>query len=145
MTPKIMLVDISKQPNSVRVLFDLLLARIDGISHKVMPSFEDHSDFVTSHPYKAWYFILEEEKPIGSCYVTSDNSIGINAKFRSPHELSQVVKCILERHTPEPEVKSVRPPYFHLSVSYENIEIQDQLAALGITPIQLSFRIPPQL
>ncbi len=145
MTPKIMLVDISKQPNSVRVLFDLLLARIDGISHKVMPSFEDHSDFVTSHPYKAWYFILEEEKPIGSCYVKSDNSIGINATFRSPHELSQVVKCILERHTPEPEIKSVRPPYFYFSVSYENTGIQDQLAALGITPIQLTFRIPPQL
>ena len=50
------------------------------ISHKKMPSFEQHSKFVLSKPYTKWYIILEKNKKIGSIYLTEMNEIGLFLK-----------------------------------------------------------------
>lgn len=65
-------------------LFDLLAERKpwECISHKEMPSLEDHIKFVRSKPYKKWY-ILQQVSHVGSSplvgavYLTHNNEIGI--------------------------------------------------------------------
>lgn len=78
----IRLVDVySQQPDnsaSTRFLYDLLAERDPSvnISHRKMPTFEQHSAFVDSRPYKAWYVVFTENHPIGATYLTEDNEIG---------------------------------------------------------------------
>ena len=63
-------------------LYELLKERDPraNISHKKMPSFEQHVKFVLSKPYSKWYVIMESEKNMGSIYLTKDNEIGIFIK-----------------------------------------------------------------
>lgn len=79
----IRLVDVyAQQPDnsaSTRFLYELLAERDPtvNISHRKMPTFEQHRDFVESRPYKAWYVVFHDDHPIGATYLTEQNEIGI--------------------------------------------------------------------
>ncbi len=74
-------------------LYDLLKERPDyaNISHRKMPTYEEHIKFCNSEPYAFWMIIWSEypEESIkrittisqaGSLYLTKDNEIGIFIK-----------------------------------------------------------------
>jgi RimJ/RimL family protein N-acetyltransferase len=61
-------------------LYDLLKNRdkLANISHREMPSYEEHVRFVLSKPYQIWYIIKFGNDKIGSVYLTHNNEIGIS-------------------------------------------------------------------
>lgn len=48
----------------IRFLYQLLKLRkpLENISHKNMPSYNEHTKFVKSKPYQKWYIIFEIKK-----------------------------------------------------------------------------------
>ncbi len=64
-------------------LYALLKEREDyvNISHKELPSFQNHVDFIASNPYKEWKFIYTDtkhgERLCGAYYITKHNEIGL--------------------------------------------------------------------
>ena len=65
-----------------RFLYDLLMERNTrvNISHKKMPTYNQHVSFVSAKPYSKWYVILYGVNKAGSIYLTSQNEIGIFIK-----------------------------------------------------------------
>jgi len=65
-----------------RFLYDLLMERDTrvNISHKKMPTYNQHVSFVSAKPYSKWYVILYGVNKAGSIYLTSQNEIGIFTK-----------------------------------------------------------------
>ena len=65
-----------------RFLYDLLIERDTrvNISHKKMPTYNQHVSFVSAKPYSKWYVILYGVNKAGSIYLTSQNEIGIFIK-----------------------------------------------------------------
>ena len=63
----------------ITFLFELLKERDSraNISHKKMPTFTEHRNFVNSKPYSKWYVILYENERVGSIYLSKNNEIGI--------------------------------------------------------------------
>lgn len=63
-------------------LYDLLSERDKhaNISHKNMPTYEEHVEFVMSKPYSMWYVIYYKNEKAGSIYLTNQNEIGIFVK-----------------------------------------------------------------
>jgi len=63
-------------------LYNLLKERDPkaNISHKRMPTFDEHVDFVSSKPYAYWYVIEYNGKKSGSVYLSKNNEIGIFLK-----------------------------------------------------------------
>jgi len=61
-------------------LYELLKKRdpIVNISHKVMPTMEEHEKFVSSNPYTKWCIILLENKKIGAAYLSKQDEIGVS-------------------------------------------------------------------
>ena len=59
-------------------LYLLLKNRRYSISHKNLPSVKEHNEFVSKNPYIEWYILYKNKNLIGSVYLQSDNSIGIN-------------------------------------------------------------------
>ena len=47
-----------------------------NISHKRMPTWREHEDFVMSVPYAAWYLCVEDE-PVGAVYLSKQREVGI--------------------------------------------------------------------
>ena len=74
---KIKLKTISK--SDYRFLYNLLKERDSkvNISHKKMPTYDEHVNFVKSKPYSKWYIIFKSEQKVGSIYLTKNNEIGI--------------------------------------------------------------------
>lgn len=68
--------------NDLKFLFDLLSERDErvNISHKKMPTFEQHKKFVLSKPYSKWYVIIYRKTKIGSIYLSKQDEIGIFVK-----------------------------------------------------------------
>lgn len=72
--------------NDMRTLYELLKQRKawQSISHKAMPSYDDHIEFVKSEPYSAWYMIMDNRgvngiiDPVGAIYLTRNKEIGIS-------------------------------------------------------------------
>lgn len=71
------------------VLYDLLAERTpeQSISHKKMPTFGEHVEFIRSKPYQNWWLIVAEnpvddisyeELFVGAVYVTKKREIGIS-------------------------------------------------------------------
>lgn len=63
-------------------LYEILSEResTTNISHREMPTYENHIKFVMSKPYSKWYIILYDKKKIGSIYLSKQDEIGIFIK-----------------------------------------------------------------
>ena len=63
----------------VGMLYALLKERTENqsISHKEMPSFDEHIAFIESRPYLYWYRIRNEDSCVGAIYLTEKREIGI--------------------------------------------------------------------
>ncbi len=66
----------------LQFLYELLGERESKtfISHKRMPTWEEHVKFVKSKPYAKWYIISSEDKKIGTILLTFENEVGIFIK-----------------------------------------------------------------
>ena len=60
-------------------LYGLLKERegIVNISHKELPPFSEHEQFVKSSPYPYWDIILLNNERIGNIYLTDRDELGI--------------------------------------------------------------------
>ena len=76
---------------------------------------------------------------IGSFYIQSDNSIGINLNNESLEVICQCVNFVTENFYPRQEVKSKVPPYFYVNVPHDNGKVKRVMEQLGCTPIQTAF------
>ena len=58
-------------------LFDLLKERDPraSISHKKMPSYDEHVNFVKSTPYSKWYIIFKSEQKVGTIYLSKISTV----------------------------------------------------------------------
>lgn len=73
------LVSVYLSERAPKVLYDLLLERDPNvnISHKDMPTWEEHCAFVESRPYHAWYIMEENTVPVGAIYLTYQRELGL--------------------------------------------------------------------
>ena len=79
--------DKAGEPNveAVGLLYQLLRERPPeaNISHREMPTVRQHTAFVRSRPYTAWYVVQNSEKQyVGAIYLTKAREVGI-AIFRA--------------------------------------------------------------
>jgi len=73
------LVDVYDYPDAAYVLYELLREREprQNISHREMPSWEEHCAFVTRRPYADWRIIVHEVAACGAVYLTHQREIGV--------------------------------------------------------------------
>ena len=72
--------------SDIEFLYELLNERNSksNISHKKMPTFNQHTKFIISKPYSKWYIIYYNDKKAGSIYLSRQNEIGIHIKKNMP-------------------------------------------------------------
>ncbi len=85
-----------------------------SISHKAMPPWTQHREFVLKKPYERWYLIIEDDPApahmVGSIYLTKQQEVGIhidNAE-RGKGYGSQALK-LLREHIPGPLLANINP------------------------------------
>lgn len=107
------LIPISEHPDAANILYQLLEERdpIVNISHKKMPTWEEHLAFVETHDpmcdgegeyaYRWWFLIEDENAIVGQAYLTQRFEIGIQiAHEHQGRGLgSRAVKMLMQMET----------------------------------------------
>lgn len=124
-----------------KVLLNLLENRDYSISHLNLPSKNDHLLFIKSKPYRYWAIVLEDNFPVGTVYIQSNNSIGLNLLQQKKPLMHKILRHIKTSFNPLKEVKSKTPPYFYVNISYANNKLGKILCELDASPIQVSYKI----
>jgi len=107
-------VKLIKVSNSdLRFLYNLLKERDSrvNISHRMMPTFNEHVKFVLSKPYSNWYVIKYGQKKVGSCYITHLNEIGIHIKkeMQGKNIQQEVLQIIMKKNPKQRYIANVNP------------------------------------
>jgi len=131
--------EIAETRPATKFLHELLKEREthQNISHRDMPSFEEHCAFVDSHPYREWFLIFDawgnvEMGPIGAIYLSKQNEIGIFiAKEYQGKGHGKTALCLLmNRHPGERFLANINP---------HNSRSIDMFESLGFELKQLTY------
>lgn len=124
---------------NIKFLFMLLQKRKFYISHKNMPTWEDHEKFVKSKPYFKWFIILEDKIKIGSLYINHDNSIGLSLIEEKKLLIRNIISIIENKFEPQQAIKSSRPGKFFYNVNPNDEIFIKALKENGYQISQISF------
>jgi RimJ/RimL family protein N-acetyltransferase len=120
----ITLIDVYEQhPDNLLVvlfLYELLAERdpVANISHRVMPTFDQHRKFVESRPYQAWYVIQSSGENVGAIYLTqparpsqAGDEIGIHiSKARRGFGYGkQAIRMLMQMHPKDRYLANIAP------------------------------------
>jgi len=96
-----------------KFLFELLSQRksYENISHKKMPTFEEHVKFVSSAPYSKWYIVRLNSTKIGTVYLTHQNEIGIHVieEVRGKDVAKQALELIMKKNPKSRYLANINP------------------------------------
>ena len=93
----------------------------------------------TSNGFYPVYLFYKKEKLIGSLYLHSDNSIGLNSNKSKKEDVTEIIAFVKANHKPLPPIKSVRRGEFFINVSSNNGVLLKILKKIGKNEIQRSF------
>lgn len=143
--------DVHSMPGAVDMLWKLMLARSSeedqhtNISHREMPTFEQHLEFVRSKPYYLWFLIYIEEQtdPIGAINVTDRNEIGIVLlpAHRGKGYGKEAVQHLLKIYPPLPAIPSKRQGNFVANVNPKNEASIRLFTSLGGVHISNTYKL----
>jgi RimJ/RimL family protein N-acetyltransferase len=120
-----------------RFLYNLLKERESNvnISHKKMPTYTQHTKFVSSNPYFRWYIVEYNGKKSGSIYLSKNNEIGIFLKnsFRGNKIGKEAVELLIEKHPKSRYLANINP---------KNKKSIQFFKKCGFNLIQYTFELP---
>ena len=117
--------------NDTLFLYDLLKNKDTNanISHKKMPSYDEHVKFVMSKPYTNWYIIEYDKKNVGAIYLSKQDEIGIsvNNDYEYDHIVKPALKLLMKlnqrkRYLANTSPKDVRSQEFLLKNGFTGLE-----------------------
>ena len=107
-----------------KFLFELLEERDPraNISHKKMPSYNEHLKFIKSKPYTKWYIILKSKYRIGSIYLSKNDEIGIflSKKYQGKNIGNDALVELIRKNPRERYLANVNPKNKKSSTFFKN-------------------------
>ena len=134
MNSKIKLKQVTK--TDMLFLYELLKNKDpnSNISHKKMPSYDEHLKFVSSTPYTNWYVIEYDEKNVGAIYLSKRDEIGIS--IGSNYEYEQIAKVAIKL------LMELNPRKRYLvNVSPKDIRTQEFLLKNGFSGLEYVYEM----
>ena len=122
--------------NDALFLYELLKTKdpIANISHKKMPSYDEHVNFILSNPYTIWYIIEYEGKKIGSVYLSKHDEIGISLVDNSLYD--KIGKSIIKLL-----IKNNPRKHYLAKVSPRNKKLQNFFVNNDFTGLEYTYEI----
>ena len=131
------LLSVSSSSWYVGVLYDLLSERTpdQSISHKAMPTYDDHTRFVLSDPYLVWYLaavrMQRRSAVVGAIYLSKQREIGVSI-FRDQQRKGYARAAVLE-------LMRLHPGNFLANVNPKNEASRKLWESLGFNLLQVTY------
>ena len=122
-----------------QILYELLSKRSFKISHKNMPTYLVHLEFMKNIPYRKWFLIYYKEKFIGSIYILFDNGIGLDMATKNYNLIYPILNKVFVEIKPLKSIPSLRIANYHINVAPANIKLKETIEKLGAELKQETF------
>ena len=122
--------------NDMLFLYELLKNKNpnSNISHKKMPSYDEHIKFVMSKPYTSWYIIKCDKKNVGSIYLSKRDEIGMS--INNDFEYDEIAKTALKLFM------KLNPRKRYLAnVSPKDVRLQEFLLKNGFAGLEYVYEM----
>lgn len=147
---RLTLSSVYKREGGVEALYELLRERSTeadphvNISHRRLPSFQEHQRFVRSRPYRAWLFVKADGLVAGNLTITKLNEIGIvlSADYRGKGVGRWAVGELLRRFRPLPAIPAARSGRFVANINPKNERSIRLFTGLGAVLLQQTYEFP---
>jgi RimJ/RimL family protein N-acetyltransferase len=133
-------------PGAAEFLYELMKERDPeiNISHRELPSFEEHWQFMMKQPFRFWYLIEAESITlpwVGYVSATWQNEIGIiiGKPYRGLGYGPAAVREFIAKHPPLADVKSLRNGHWLANIAPGNSHSKHMFEKLGFVKIQETF------
>ena len=122
--------------NDALFLYDLLKNRdpIANISHRKMPSYDEHVNFILSNPYTIWYTIEYEGEKTGSIYLSKQDEIGISLVDNSLYD--KIGKSIIKLL-----IKNNPRKHYLAKISPQNEKLQNFFVNNGFIGLEYTYEM----
>jgi RimJ/RimL family protein N-acetyltransferase len=106
----------------------------ESITHTIIPSYEEHVDFIKSKPYSSWYIILQDNDKIGTVYLSQEDEVGIFIKkeYQKKGIGKKALKLLIKKN---PRKK------FYANVNPENSKSIQFFEDFGFKLIQKTYEL----
>lgn len=114
-----------------------------NISHKELPTYEEHRRFVHSMPYRLWYLIEQDAEWVGYISATANNEIGIvlRKQYRGIGIGPEAVLLLMRAHEPNPHRASLCNGRWLANIAPGNERSRRMFEGLGFRKIQETFAL----
>ncbi len=136
------------QSEGTLFLFRMIKQRMEEPNVNIsatMPTWEEHLQFIASHPYRAWY-LIEWDNATFAGYVsaTKRNEIGVVLlrEYRGMGIGTKAVEAIMRMLRPLPSIPSERRGTWLANVNPENKASRALFDRLGGKVIQVTYELP---
>ena len=134
------LAPVRDRSDAAAVLYEILAERPPEscISHRDMPTPEEHERFVKLHPFAWWYLITVDNEVVGSVEVTDRNEIGVSILKRCQRKGygRRALLLFLKFHQPLPAIPALRNGNWLANIAVGNDDSKAFFAKLGFKPLQ---------
>ena len=121
---------------NVGILYQLMKERdpSECISHRVMPTLDQHLQFVLGRPYRDWYIVNKFDHPVGAIYLSKENEIGIwiLKEYRGQGCGAQAVSLMMQKY---------RGWRLKANVAPGNLNSHTLFRTLGFKQLQVTYYI----
>lgn len=149
------LIDIYEYPGGERLAYELLAQRPleHGISHKRMPTWEEHLAFMRQapHPFRLWLVIdvetIEDCVPmraaVGAVEALPTNEFGVHIlkRYQGLGYGKRAVRQFIQSYQPLPEIPAVRNGTWLANVAPANKRAAEFFQKLGFNKIQETYSL----
>jgi RimJ/RimL family protein N-acetyltransferase len=149
---------IAEREDAAQILWDLLAERMSeqSISHKKMPTWEEHLAFVelkkpkpvltstdanvdlapyflSGNEYQDWCLIQNSAGIVGAIYLTRQNEIGVSifGEFQGHGCGKEAIRLLMQKHGPRRYLANINPENVHSQRVFESLgfeHVQNTLA-----------------
>lgn len=133
---------IKPSEEQIETLFELLVRRVHRISCEET-NYNEHKQFVKSHPYRYWFLIKIVDNYVGSFYVSKENTIGINVSDEHTYLIiPHITNFVKKNFKPLSAIPSVRSGKFAINVPSSNVHLASALEAIDAKIAQVTYFLP---
>jgi len=94
-------------------LYEILKQREGSvnISHKSLPTWDEHVDYIKNYDYQAWDIILVNDQKIGNIYLTTRDEIGIfiDKKFQDHGYGTEALEMFMKKNGKKRYLANINP------------------------------------
>jgi len=117
-----------------------------SISHRVLPSYDEHMEFITRRPYRCWFLITIDDAWAGSIYATHFNEIGVAVQknARGTGIGPAAIRELMRTHKPRSTEPGARGSNWLANIAPNNTHSAHVFTKLGFKLAQHTYELPEE-